>query len=133
MKKKYTTMHPFEVTDINRERNCISEEYECHSDSSLDSVGKRVTFKVQKDSENNTKDGNCKLKHKSKRSNWSKLSISREDIPDGSDVFRQVLQEIENDSRTDDEVETPRSVTGKKPLKSILKKSASCDAILGYR
>ncbi|KAH3693802.1 hypothetical protein DPMN_081240 [Dreissena polymorpha] len=63
------------------------------------------------------------LKSSKKRQTFSTARIDRGDIPDGSDVFRQVLKEIQTEDR-EEEVCTPRSDcdTPSKPLKSILKK-----------
>lgn len=88
---------------------------------------KHVTFRLQEkdsDKNNNMKNGRDKgkIKHRSKQFDAAKFKLSRENIPDGSDVFRQVLEEIESESN--EEVVPYKSGNGQenRPLKSILKK-----------
>ena len=118
-------MQPFEANFLKQRRDLSCEECDCGNDSSMHYAEKRVTFKVQKDDENSGKEGKCKLNQKSKRLNWSKLANSREHIPDGSDAFRQVLQEIANDAEINETMDKHKPGNGQKPLKSILKKNAT--------
>lgn len=109
-----------------------SDESGCESDCSSRSSMKKVHFcedcKCETDNYENSKSNSetrqctknsCKIKNK-----LTALKIGRGDIPDGSDVFRQVLKEIQTEDSSDDEMCTPRSDcdTPSKPLKSILKK-----------
>lgn len=115
-------MQPHDVEALKKEYD--REELDCDSDSSMKSCHKHVTFKVNQngDGQNKTQEGHCKLKNKLKRLSMKKLSISREDMPDGSDVFRQALREIENE--INEETRTLQNGSGQEnvPLKSILKK-----------
>ncbi|KAL4235910.1 hypothetical protein ACF0H5_004300 [Mactra antiquata] len=66
----------------------------------------------------------AKKKHRvNKKNSLNVLKINRGDIPDGSELFRQVLKEIQTES--DEECLTPRSdSSSSKPLKSILKRKS---------
>lgn len=109
-----------------------SDESGCESDSSLKNSLKRVHFcggckgeEAKCDNDNTCSDNQRCTKGKCKPSGrQSSLKIDRGDMPDGSDIFRQVLKEIQTQDNSDDEVFTPRSDcdSPSKPLKSILKK-----------
>lgn len=101
-----------------------SDESGCESDSSMKSGTKKVHFCGCKEEENceKSKQGSDKkeCRKRGKRSGFNALKIDRGDIPNGSDLFRQVLKEIQTES--EDECQTPRSEDGNsKPLRSILK------------
>lgn len=109
-----------------------SDESGCESDSSLKNSMKRVHFCGGCKGEEDTCDNdhsfadNIKCNKSKCRSSGrlSSMKIDRGDMPDGSDIFRQVLKEIKTHENSDDEVLTPRSDcdSPSKPLKSILKK-----------
>lgn len=101
-----------------------SEESGCESDNSMKNGLKKVHFCGGNEDTNCEKNQqSCDRKEcrkRSKRNGFNALKIDRGDIPNGSELFRQVLKEIQTES--DDEVHTPRSENGgSKPLRSILK------------
>lgn len=105
------------------------DESGCESDSSLKGSMKRVHFcgGCKEDDSNCDNSKFLREEHrcdKGKSNNKLKeIRINKVDIPDGSDIFRQVLREIKTED-SDDDVCTPRSDcdSPSKPLKSILKK-----------
>jgi hypothetical protein len=102
-----------------------SDESGCDSDSSMKTVEKKVHFSGSSeddDSDNSRQSGDRRDYRNTRRPGFNAIKINRGDIPDGSDLFRKVLKEIQTDS--EDEVFTPRSRSDSgcsKPLKSILK------------
>lgn len=107
---------------LERVRSTESEESGCESDSSTASGVKKVHFVGSETDtviEHTGKDLK-ECKKRSKLNRFNSLKIDRGDIPNGSDLFCQILKEIQAESG-DDEVQTPRSDNGSKPLRSILK------------
>jgi hypothetical protein len=107
---------------LQRIRSTESEESGCESDSSTASGQKKVHFVGsvnETDFEHSGKDLK-ECKKKSKLNRFNSLKIDRGDIPNGSELFCQILKEIQAESG-DDEIQTPRSDSVSKPLRSILK------------
>lgn len=108
---------------VPRSRFSESDESGCESDSSMKGV-KMVQFCGCKEEENCDKSkpsgDHIECRKKSKKHGFDHLKINRGDMPDGSELFRQVLKEIQGE--TDNALHTTRSESrNSKPLKSILK------------
>lgn len=109
---------------VSRSRFSESDESGCESDGSMKGL-KSVQFCGCKEEENCEQSKQPSGYHKecrkkSKKHGFDHLKIKRGGIPDGSDLFRQVLEEIQSES--DNAMQAPRSDSrNSKPLKSILK------------